>query len=250
MPEADAQNPKPPWEPPPTPPDTISLAKRIEQLERPKEVPPPQAPLRAVDQLAIRMDKLEREWLEFRVPTWSRPRITGGRIAPVDPITDTRALAVNFFNEAYLNIPKGIMRDARADLQTVSVAEIAQAHKAGPLAHMQLVCEDTTFRATSKAAVLALLPHIGTNALRYVAPAWVCRNYASLLCCVFCASVPISAVAKTLDFQGSHSYNEVWCFDDDGKLVALMIEPQTDELIPALDPAHHYTGEGLAIVGG
>lgn len=245
MPDADAQNPKLPWEPPPTPPDTISLAKRIEQLEQAKAPPltpvvrradPPEPPLPEVDQLAIRMDNLERERLESRA-------------APVDPITDTRALAVNFFNPAYLQVPETIMRGARADLQTVSVAEIAQAHKAGPLAHMQLVCEDTTFRATSKAAVLALLPHIGTNALRYVAPAWVCRNYASLLCCVFCATVPISAIAKTLDLQGSHSYNEVWCFDA-GKLIALMIEPQTDELIPKLDPAHHYSGEGLAIVGG
>ena len=167
----------------------------------------------------------------------------------VDPTTDSRPLAINFFNSKFLNIPTTTMKRARADLQTVSVAEIQQAHKAGPVAHMQLICEDTTFKVTSKEALIGLLPHIGTRSLRYLAPSWVCRNYASLFCCVCCAAVPISGVAKTLDYQGGHSYNEVWCFDG-STLVALIVEPQTDQLIPALDPAHHYTGDGLAIVGG
>lgn len=174
----------------------------------------------------------------------------------VDPKTDDRPPASVFFAKMF-RIPSDLIAAFRRTLRRVSVGELRAAHQRGPLAHMQLIPEDVTYVAGGLAEFKALLDYrsagvsgLGTEMIRYVAPTWECRNYASLFCCVCTGALGTSAVGKTLDWGGNHSYNEVWAFDSAGQLAASIVEPQTDSIVPKLDPARHYTGNGAVIVGG
>lgn len=164
---------------------------------------------------------------------------------------DTRLPAESIFNLDLIDIPAESLEAVVASRKACLAAEVVAAHTAGLLSHMQLITEDAMFITTSRQAFEGVLPHIGTNRLRYLAPTWECRNYSALFCCIVTGVLGCSAVAKTLDFQGHHSYNEVWLYDDDdGTLCTYLVEPQRDQLVQKLDPSRHYTGTGIAICGG
>ena len=136
----------------------------------------------------------------------------------------------------------------------VTASDVNSAVARSEWAHVKCLHEDSEYFAPNKTALLTALPHIATAAISYVHPTFECRNFASLFCCIFTGAMRVSAVAKTLDFTGGHSYNLMVVVDDEGpqRLGIVAIEPQLDRLVVPKGPRSHYTADGkeIAIWGG
>lgn len=159
--------------------------------------------------------------------------------------------AASFFN---LTLPDDVQAAVDADRQTVDAKAVNAAWKASPWAHLELLAMDTRFDTTSTTAWEKLIPHLGTDRLQYLAPDWVCREFAGLFQVVCAGVAGLDACARVLDFGGHHSYNAVVAADVNEsnasmELTVLVVEPQTGRLVAAPDPKHHYTGRGLAVFG-
>ena len=165
--------------------------------------------------------------------------------------------ASSIFN---LTVPAGVMSEVDSARRTVTAQAVNKAWKASPWSGLELLCMDSKFDTTSTAAWEALIPHLGTDRLKYAAPDWVCREFSGLFQVLVAGVVGLDACARVLDFAGHHSYNAVVAADGGGetnaeageglKLTVLVAEPQTDRLVAKPDPVKHYAASnGLAVMG-
>ena len=164
----------------------------------------------------------------------------------VDPTVDVRSDPSVIYN---VHIPPKILLDALNSLETFKYDAIKEAWSKSSWSGFKLILEDVQFQVVGNKEFLASLPYLGTSHLRYIRQYFVCRNYATVFDGIVASELHCDSVAKTLDYGGHHSYNIVVTHVDK-VLNVLAIEPQLDEVIPMPDPSRHYTGKGLAILGG
>ena len=150
-----------------------------------------------------------------------------------------------------VKIPEDIRNKVLDSVGFVSNADIQKAHEASIWKGFRLIQEDIRLTTVDHDAFLQALPYLGSKWLEYVSDTWQweCRSFASLFVCLSDAILHLGAVAKTLDFQGHHSYN-LAVLRKDGELKMIGVEPQLDKVIEELDPSSHYTGTGIAVLGG
>ena len=172
----------------------------------------------------------------------------GRRIAhpKVDPKTDDRKDPRTLFNSG---IPTDLIKQIRGSRRQVTYAEMQAAWKQSIWKDMKVIFEDVKLLTCDSDLFACALPHIKTDTVSYVQEYFVCRNYATAFNGIVDGVLGVGTVGKTLDFAGHHSYNVV-ILDYEGELKVYGVEPQTDQLILRLNPEKHYTGTGIAIIGG
>ena len=175
-------------------------------------------------------------------------------IAAVDPRRDTRPDADGIFNPAFVNVPDAVKQSARDHRRTLPISDVYEAWTRcewGHMAYVPLIGE--TAMLARKADFTAALPHLGTKLVVYHANEnFVCREYGFLGAVVVAAELWANT-GIVCDDTGRHLYCQtpVWSPDDDGTpfVETLVWEPQTDEVVPHVDVARHYTGrQGFAIL--
>ena len=178
----------------------------------------------------------------------------GQRLHPVPLLDDTRPSIM----DADLN-PRKI--DHEFSKIWVSVEDAKRAIAESPWQH-QLIGEDVGFWAIKVSEFERVLREGFTvQLIAYTLCSadepqtgkgcFVCRNYAELALDQYAKMTGSDAGAKILDFKGRHSYNSYILIDDEtGDEVYWVVEPQASRRVVSPNEARHYSGSGIAMLGG
>ena len=168
--------------------------------------------------------------------------------APVDGTGPNSRDPQNLYDTSH--IPKEDQRWAIKSLEQASASKIQEAWNKSQWKGIQLVMEDVSLWCMSDSSFMDILKYIPVDQSKYIPAYHVCRSFATDFVGYMVSVFHCDGVGKVLDFKGHHSYNVVVTHTGNRTLHVHVVEPQANMIIPAPNPARHYSGSGICILGG
>ena len=118
----------------------------------------------------------------------------------------------------------------------VSHNDIANAHRRGPLAKLNLQFLDGEFRIPNLALFEEMARKDKTNKRKYRASVADCDNFAAAFSANCGLRWGVNGIGFVCDVSGGHAYNVVFLDDPRQGIVVRLFEPQTDRFATAGSP--------------
>ena len=129
-----------------------------------------------------------------------------------------------------------------------SAAEVQQAWKASPAAHLQLVLCDDRYHALPASVWLALAQATHTDQLKYVRSFFDCNSIADALKGLVKARWAVNGIGLVVDTSGKHAFNAVLVAGDAAAgLTLAFVEPQRDAFVQPQSKPCYDLKQGFAI---